>query len=39
VREKEIVREREPRDKVIIEKDRRPDTVEKKTIVKERDRD
>src|SRR4051812_35730561 len=41
VREKEIVREREPRDrdKVIIERDRRPDVVEKKTIIKERDRD
>jgi hypothetical protein len=39
VREKEIVREREPRDKVLIEKDRRPDAVEKKTIIKERDRD
>jgi hypothetical protein len=39
VREKEIVREREPRaeKKVIIEKDRRPDVVEKKTIIKERD--
>jgi hypothetical protein len=39
VREKEIVREREPRDKAIIERDRRPDVVEKKTIIKERDRD
>lgn len=39
VREREIVREREPRveKKVIIEKDRQPDVVEKKTIIKERD--
>jgi hypothetical protein len=37
VKEKEVVREREPRDKVIIQKDRRPDVVEKKTIIKDRD--
>ena len=37
VKEKEVVREREPRDKVIIEKDRRPDVVEKKTNIKDRD--
>jgi len=37
VKEKEVVREREPRDKVIIKKDRRPDVVEKKTIIKDRD--
>src|SRR4051794_12155617 len=40
VREREVIREREPRavdKKVIIEKDRRPDVVEKKTIIKERD--
>jgi hypothetical protein len=37
VKEKEIVREREPRDKVIIQKERHPDVVEKKTIIKERD--
>ena len=37
VREREVVRERAPRDKVIIQKDRRPDVVEKKTIIKDRD--
>ena len=38
VKEKEVVREREPATKkVIIEKDRRPDVVEKKTIIKDRD--
>ena len=37
VREKEVIREREPRDKVIIQKDRRPDVVERKTIIKDRD--
>ena len=37
VREKEVVREREPRDKVIIEKERRPEVIEKKTIIKDRD--
>jgi hypothetical protein len=37
VKEKEVIREREPRDKVIIEKERRPETVEKKTIIKDRD--
>jgi len=37
VREREVIREREPRDKVIIKKERRPDVVEKKTIIKERD--
>jgi hypothetical protein len=37
VKEKEIVREREPRDNVIIQKERRPDVVEKKTIIKDRD--
>jgi hypothetical protein len=37
VKEKEVIKEREPRDKVIIEKERRPDVVEKKTIIKERD--
>ena len=39
VREREVIREREPRvhKKVIIEKDRRPDVVEKKTIIRDRD--
>jgi len=38
VREREVIREREPREKeVIIKKDREPDVVEKKTIIKERD--
>ena len=39
VREREIVREREPRveKKVIIQKERQPDVVEKKTIIRERD--
>jgi hypothetical protein len=37
VREKEVVREREPRDKVIIEKERKPEVIEKKTIIKDRD--
>lgn len=42
VREREVIREREPRHEreVIVKKDRNPDVViEKKTIVKERDRD
>jgi hypothetical protein len=34
VHEREVVREREPREKVIIKKDREPDVVEKKTIIK-----
>lgn len=40
VRKREVVREREPRavdKKVIIEKDRRPDVVEMKSIIQERD--
>jgi hypothetical protein len=37
VREKEVIREREPRDKVIIKKERAPTVVEKKTIIKDRD--
>ncbi len=36
--EREVIREREPANKkVIIEKERQPTVVEKKTIVKERD--
>ena len=33
VHDRTIVREREPRNKVIIKKERRPDVVEKKTII------
>jgi len=37
VHEREVVREREPREKVIIKKERQPEVVEKKTIIKDRD--
>jgi hypothetical protein len=37
VREKEVVREREPRDKVIVKEHRDEPVVEKKTIIKDRD--
>ena len=39
VREREVIREREPRreEKVIIKKDRDPDVVEKKVIIDRRD--
>jgi hypothetical protein len=37
IKEKEVIREREPRDKVIIQQERPPEVVEKKTIIKERD--
>jgi hypothetical protein len=34
VHEREVIREREPREKVIIKKEREPTVVEKKTIIK-----
>jgi hypothetical protein len=37
VKEREVVREREPRSKVIIKEKRDEPVVEKKTIIKERD--
>ena len=38
VREREVIREREPRDKVIVKERHAPTVVEKKkTIIKERD--
>ena len=37
VHEREVVREREPREKVIIKKDHEPDVVEKRTTIIKRD--
>jgi len=37
VHEREVVREREPREKVIIKRDRAPDVVEKRTTIIKRD--
>jgi hypothetical protein len=37
VREKEVVREREPREKVIVKERHEPTVVEKKTIIKDHD--
>src|SRR4051812_46320918 len=37
VREREVIREREPREKVIIKKERRPEVVEKKKVIIDRD--
>lgn len=37
VKEKEVIKEREPRDKVIVKEHRDEPVVEKKTIIKDRD--